>query len=335
MDGADDRRLSQLNAMAATDARVGAPPLASYLPLWQPILGRLHPRDLENIAITCRLLNDACRLAAQKRRSDLSLGAEPFPVIIDAGPGRQYLPSAEYISECIGDDERLRAAATAGCNCERCTDPQLCQCLCFAGALPYDADGRLRSLEDGIERPIIECGKNCRCSTSCGNRVVGNGVRAALCVFWTADGRGWGVRSVNPMRRGSFVCEYAGELISSAEAAERRRNAPDAASHNHYILSAIEHVGSPQRALRTIIDPTLKGNVGRYINHSCEPNLVTQIVRVGSFIPRLAFFCNRDIAAGEELAFHYGGGAGGGTKACRCGSQSCTGWLPFDPSADD
>ena len=108
-------------------------------------------------------------------------------------------------------------------------------------------------------------------------------------------------------------------------------------------MTLVEHVGSPRRELHTTIDPTEIGNVGRFINHSCDPNLLTQLVRVGSAVPRLAFFCARDVDAGEELSFHYGGatsgdggGGGGGMslRACLCGAASCTGFLPYDPSAD-
>ena len=57
------------------------------------------------------------------------------------------------------------------------------------------------------------------------------------------------------------------------------------------------------------IDARRYGNIARFINHSCDPNLIP----VKMFIdhqdlkfPRIAFFAVRDIDANEELAFDYG-----------------------------
>ena len=79
-------------------------------------------------------------------------------------------------------------------------------------------------------------------------------------------------------RRGEFVCEYAGELLSSAEAARRQRRAVP-----NYIFVVREH--SRSGTWRTIIDPTHTGNVGRFANHSCDPNLAVHLVRVASLVP--------------------------------------------------
>ena len=100
----------------------------------------------------------------------------------------------------------------------------------------------------------------------------------------------------------------------------------------------------PALSLRTIIDPSAVGNVGRYLNHSCRPNLRHCAVRAGAAVPRLAFFCARDVRPGEELAFFYGepqqqregeaapGTRGGavGRRRCCCGEAECQGYLPCD-----
>lgn len=39
-------------------------------------------------------------------------------------------------------------------------------------------------------------------------------------VFKTLD-KGWGVRSLRVIQKGSFVCEYVGEIITDAEADKR------------------------------------------------------------------------------------------------------------------
>ena len=230
--------------------------------------------------------------------------------------------------------------------------------------LAYDATGCLLPRREDAEHhtPIIECTDRCGCSTGCPNRVVSRGLRVALTIFSTRDGRGWGLRAAETLRRGQFVCEYAGELLSSAEAEERRRAYARVRRPNYYLMSVIEHVGTPRRALTTTIDPSMKGNVGRFLNHSCAPNLEVQLVRCGSIVPRVAFFCVRDISVGDELTFDYGsthqppappappttdvkGGVDGKSRAqppeaatvrraCSCGAAGCMRWLPFDTTAD-
>ena len=101
----------------------------------------------------------------------------------------------------------------------------------------------------------------------------------------------------------------------------------------------------------TYIDATHFGNVGRMINHSCQPNLYMVPARVNNSIPRAALFALRVILPGEELAYEYSGDLDGGRnetlnksvdneqeqlltcaklKVCCCGVDNCRGYLPFD-----
>jgi SET domain-containing protein len=53
-----------------------------------------------------------------------------------------------------------------------------------------------------------------------------------------------------------------------------------------------------------MVDARKYGNVGRFVNHSCDPNMV--VIRVvddfsNRKTPMSAFFTVRDVAAGEEL----------------------------------
>ena len=86
----------------------------------------------------------------------------------------------------------------------------------------YDLDGRLKDGFDYKETPMIfECNDLCRCNVgSCHNRVVQHGISVRLQVF-KAYGMGWGVRPLSDVPKGSFVCEYVGELISDSEAETR------------------------------------------------------------------------------------------------------------------
>uniref|UniRef100_A0A915D3T8 SET domain-containing protein n=1 Tax=Ditylenchus dipsaci TaxID=166011 RepID=A0A915D3T8_9BILA len=55
------------------------------------------------------------------------------------------------------------------------------------------------------------------------------------------------------------------------------------------------------------VDAGPSGNVARFINHSCEPNLDAPMILHGQkMFPRLCFFSMREIPAGEELTIDYG-----------------------------
>lgn len=49
-----------------------------------------------------------------------------------------------------------------------------------------------------------------------------------------------------------------------------------------------------------VIDATLSGGLARYINHSCNPNCVTEIVEVDREF-RIIIFAKRRINRGEEV----------------------------------
>ena len=201
------------------------------------VLCRLTPESLAACACCSSLWRGACQHAITSRRRDYSIGCEAVPVTV-AVAGRCCFPAAEYISECVGGTpatvDRLHRATTRGCSCH-------------GESLVYDEQGLLRSLllpeSESEDVPIVECSDRCRCADSCPNRVVSRGIRVALTIFMTRDGRGWGLRADEPLRRGQFVCEYAGEIISSSEAAARRR-AYAGERDGNYIMSVVEHVGS-------------------------------------------------------------------------------------------
>ena len=85
--------------------------------------------------------------------------------------------------------------------------------------------------------------------------------------------------------RGTFICLYAGEYLSTDEARLRWSDGHD----DNYILS----IRLPYQVVH--IDPRYKGNFGRFLNHSCEPNCVIQVVRWGGGLtwPRAAIFVSR------------------------------------------
>ena len=54
---------------------------------------------------------------------------------------------------------------------------------------------------------------------TCLNRVAQHPLRNKLQVFKTAR-RGWGLRTLNDIPKGGFVCVYTGEILNEARADE-------------------------------------------------------------------------------------------------------------------
>lgn len=76
-----------------------------------------------------------------------------------------------------------------------------------------------------------------------------------------------------------------------------------------------------------VIDPTYKGNLARFINHSCDPNCLTQKWYVlGEQC--IGIFTLRDINEGEELTFNYNFDIYKTTfQKCLCNATNCRGYL--------
>lgn len=53
-----------------------------------------------------------------------------------------------------------------------------------------------------------------------------------------------------------------------------------------------------------VVDATLCGGLARYINHSCNPNCVAEIVEVERDL-RIIIFAKRRISRGEEVYILY------------------------------
>ncbi|KAL9931910.1 hypothetical protein V8E36_009225 [Tilletia maclaganii] len=217
----------------------------------------------------------------------------------------------------------------------------------FQDWFPYRRDGTLH--EDVADNAVIwECNDSCGCSDSCTNRNVQFGRRYAIELFKTHNGRGWGLKAAEKIPARAFVICYTGELIEHSQIDKRGKVYDDVGLHSYllYIDSwhvKIETLYRPinrhrkeigkepiakfdsdemkqhtARFLRknTWYDPMLTvdaafwGNISRYINHSCDPNLQIYPVCFGpesGFIirPYLVFFAKKDIACGEELTFSY------------------------------
>ncbi len=53
----------------------------------------------------------------------------------------------------------------------------------------------------------------------------------------------------------------------------------------------------------TVIDATLSGGLARYVNHSCNPNCVAEVVQIDRE-NKILIIANRKIHKGEEVSFY-------------------------------
>lgn len=197
------------------------------------------------------------------------------------------------------------------------------------GRFPYDEKGRI-VLEEGYL--VYECNFMCSCTRACPNRVLQNGIRVKLEVFKT-EKKGWAVRAGEPILRGTFVCEYIGEVIDEQEANKRRNRYGSEGCSYFYKIDA--HINDVSRLIEEqapyVIDATKYGNVSRFINHSCLPNLVNHQVLVESMdcqFAHIGFYASRDINLGEELTYDYQYELQPGEGSpCHCGASKCRGRL--------
>ena len=137
--------------------------------------------------------------------------------------------------------------------------------------------------------------------------------------------QGRGVYAARDLAEGERIIEYTGKLITSAEADALCDD--ETMRRHHTFLFAVddEHV----------VDASDVGSDARYINHSCEPNCESVIVRKRIYIHAL-----RDIAAGEELVYDYWYVTDGDYTLedlqriypCRCKAPACRGTLARPPA---
>ncbi|XP_049593125.1 histone-lysine N-methyltransferase EHMT1 isoform X2 [Syngnathus scovelli] len=252
--------------------------------------------------------------------SDIALGQERVPLpCVNTVDNESYPADYKYILEnCVTSPLNIDRNIThlQYCVCKDDCSSSVCMCGQLSLRCWYDADGCLLP-EFCREKPplIFECNHACSCWRTCKNRVVQNGLRTRLELFRTTK-KGWGVRALQDIPQGTFVCEYVGEIISEAEAEMRQNDA--------YLFSLDD---KPQDLY--CIDARFYGNISRFLNHMCEPNLFACRVfttHQDLRFPHIAFFASENIKAGEELGFNYGDHfweVKSKVFRCACGSSKC------------
>ncbi|KAL6548264.1 Histone-lysine N-methyltransferase member suvh2 [Orobanche gracilis] len=249
---------------------------------------------------------------------DLSNKKENFPVFfyndVDGVHDPVYY---EYLIKSIFPPFVYNSGTSSGCGCvEGCLDDCLCA-MKNGGEFAYDLHGILVR-----GKPLIfECGPHCCCPPTCRNRVTQKGVRNRFEVFRSKE-TDWGVRSLDLIQAGSFICEYSGvvltreqvqiftmngdSLIYPSRFGERWKEWGDLSEvFSDYVSPSYPSIPPLDFAM----DVSRMRNLACYVSHSTSPNVFVQSVLYDhnnvSF-PRLILFAMENIPPMREFSLDYG-----------------------------
>ncbi|KAL9591135.1 MAG: hypothetical protein Q9203_000006 [Teloschistes exilis] len=213
----------------------------------------------------------------------------------------QVIPACIYSSKAIG-------ATDHAMDCE-CTDE-------------WDASAQVNRAcgedSDCINRATkMECTGDCMCGNSCQNQRFQRQQYAKVAVFKTNQ-KGYGLRTNTDLQENDFIFEYIGEVIGELQFRRRMQQYDEEKIKHFYFMSLNKG---------EFVDATKKGNLGRFCNHSCNPNCYVDKWVVGDKL-RMGIFAERAIKRGEELVFNYNVDRyGADPQICYCGEPNCTGIL--------
>ncbi|KAK2589525.1 histone methyltransferase set2 [Conoideocrella luteorostrata] len=164
----------------------------------------------------------------------------------------------------------------------------------------------------------MECvASGSNCGGGCQNQRFQRKEWANVAVIKT-EKKGYGLRTESDLQPNDFIYEYIGEVIN--EPTFRRRMI-------QYDQEGIKHFYFMSLSKSEFVDATRKGNLGRFCNHSCNPNCYVDKWVVGDKL-RMGIFALRKIQAGEELVFNYNVDRyGAEPQPCYCGESNCVGFI--------
>ena len=163
----------------------------------------------------------------------------------------------------------------------------------------------------------MECYGDCGCGSACENQRFQQQRYANVSVIKT-EKKGYGLRADSDLHPNEFIFEYIGEVIHEGQFRKRMHQYDDEGIKHFYFMSLSKG---------EFVDATKRGNLGRFCNHSCNPNCYVDKWVVGDKL-RMGIFAERNIQAGEELVFNYNVDRyGADPQPCYCGEPNCTGFI--------
>ncbi|ESW25106.1 hypothetical protein PHAVU_003G007700 [Phaseolus vulgaris] len=204
-----------------------------------------------------------------------------------------------------------------GCDCvDGCVEGCFCA-MKNGGEFPYNQSGVLLR-----GKPLVfECGPFCHCPPHCRNRVTQKGIKNRLEVFRSRE-TGWGVRSLDLIQAGGFICEYTGVVLTRDQAEILSMNGDSLIYPNRFTarwaewgdLSMIDsnYVRPSYPSIPPLdfaLDVSRMRNVACYVSHSSTPNVLVQFVLYDHnnlMFPHLMLFAMENIPPMRELSLDYG-----------------------------
>lgn len=163
----------------------------------------------------------------------------------------------------------------------------------------------------------MECNEDCTCGSDCRNQRLRRKQWSDVAVIRT-EKKGYGLRINTDIEANTLIFEYVGEVIGEQAFHVRREK---------YHKEGIKHFYFMTLTSTEFVDATKKGNLGRFCNHSCNPNCYVDKWTVDDRL-RMGIYSERRIEAGEELTFNYNVDRyGADPTPCYCGEENCTGYL--------
>ncbi|KAG0578310.1 hypothetical protein KC19_4G013600 [Ceratodon purpureus] len=161
------------------------------------------------------------------------------------------------------------------------------------------------------------CSGSCGCGDACTNlpfqKLPGCKMKAVK-----TEKCGWGLVADEDIKAGSFLVEYVGEVIDDETCEERLWVMKKQGEMNFYMCEINREM---------VIDATFKGNLSRFINHSCHPNSELQKWDSDGET-RIGVFAITDIKRGDCVTYDYQFiQFGTNFQSCHCGASKCRGQL--------
>jgi len=121
--------------------------------------------------------------------------------------------------------------------------------------------------------------------------------------------------------KGTEIIEYVGDRITKAES-DRRGDLVLSKYKGDMMTKGGVYIFELNK--RYDIDGHVARNTAQYINHSCDPNSESDVIKGHIWIIAL-----RDIKKGEELSYDYGYAFDDDyiEHPCWCGSKNCVGYI--------
>ena len=122
-----------------------------------------------------------------------------------------------------------------------------------------------------------------------------------------------GLFALEHFSQGDIVIEYVGEVIDNQEADRREMYYEKSGMSDCYLFRLDKN---------RIIDASYKGNMARFLNHSCDANCNAKIESICGE-KHILILANRFISKGEELTYFYNFAVESEKIECLCGAPNC------------